>query len=72
MMKQNTCSKGDGGLSIDLLTTNVKFSFLETNSFKTGLSDHIIHTILKTKFKKFEPKPKNRYTAISNEMIVTY
>ena len=44
MMKQNTCSKGDGGLSIDLLTINVKFSFLETNSFKTGLSDHIIHT----------------------------
>ena len=68
-MKQNTCSKGDGGLSIHLLTTNVKFSFLETNSFKTGLSDHIIHT--KKKFKKFEPKPKNRYTAISNEMIVT-
>ena len=42
MMKQNTCSKGDEGLCTDLLITNSKFSFLETNSFETGLSDHII------------------------------
>ena len=56
MMKQNTCSKGDEGLCIDLLITNSKFSFLETNSFETDLSDHSIYTILKTKFEKFEPK----------------
>ena len=55
-MKQNTCSKGDEGLCIDLLITNSKFSFLETNSFETGLSDHSKYTILKTKFEKFEPK----------------
>ena len=31
---------------------------MKTNSFKTGLSDHhhMIYTILKTKFEKFEPK----------------
>ena len=56
MIKQDTCSKGDGGLCIDLLITNSKFSFLETNSFETGLSDHMIYTILKTKSEKFEPK----------------
>ena len=39
MMKQNTCSKGDEGLYINLLITKSKFSFLETNSFETGLSD---------------------------------
>ena len=58
MMKQNTCFKGDGGSWIDLLITNSKFSFLKTNSFETGLSDHhhMIYNFLKTKFEKFEPK----------------
>ena len=68
-MKQNTCSKGDEDLCIDLLITNSKSSFLETNSFETGLSDHIIYTILNTKLKKLNQR--NRYTAISNNMIVT-
>ena len=58
MIKQNTCFKDDGGSCIDLLITNSKFSFMKTNSFETGLSDHhhMIYTILKTKFEKFEPK----------------
>ena len=58
MMKQNTCFKDDGGSCIDLLITNSKFSFMKTNSFETGLSDHyhLIYTILKTKFEKFELK----------------
>ena len=58
MMKQNTCLKDDGGSCIDLLITNSKFSFMKTNSFETGLSDHhhMIYTILKTKFEKFKPK----------------
>ena len=57
-MKQNTCFKGDGGSCIDLLIANSKFSFMKTNPFETGLSDHhhMIYTILKTKFVKFEPK----------------
>ena len=52
MMKQNTCFKGDGGSCIDLLITNSKFSFMKTNCFETGLSDHhhMIHAILKAKF----------------------
>ena len=58
MMKQNTCFKGDGGLIIDLLIAHSKFSFMKTNSFETGWSDHhhMIYTILKIKFEKFEPK----------------
>ena len=58
MMKQNSCFKGDGGSCIDLLIANSKFSFMKTNSFETGMSDHyhMIHTFLKTKFEKFEPK----------------
>ena len=57
MMKQNTCFKGDGDSSIDVLITNSKFAFMKTNSFETGLSDHhMICTILKTKSEKFEPK----------------
>ena len=30
-MKQNTCFKGDGGLCIDLLIANSKFSFMKKN-----------------------------------------
>ena len=57
MIKQNTGFKDDGGSRIDLLITNSKFSFVRTNSLKTGLSDHhMINAILKTKFEKFEPK----------------
>ena len=58
MIKQNTFFKGDGCLCIDLLIINSKFSFMKTNSFETGLSDHhhMIYTILKTKFEKFESK----------------
>ena len=58
MMKQRTSFKGDGGSSIDLLITKSKFSFMKTNSFETGLSDHhhMLYTILKTKFENFEPK----------------
>ena len=49
MMKQSTCFKGDGGLCIDLLITNSKFSVMKTNSFETGLSEHhhMIYTTLK-------------------------
>ena len=57
MIKQNTGFEDDGGSYIDLLITNSKFAFVRANSFKTGLSDHhIINTILKRKFEKFEPK----------------
>ena len=55
MTKQNICFKGDGGLCIDLQFTYLTFSFMKTNSLETGLSDqHMIYTILKTKFETFE------------------
>ena len=55
-MGHHTCFKDDGGSRIDLLIINSKFSFMKTNSFGTGLSDHhhMIYTILKTKFEKKE------------------
>ena len=58
MMKKNICLKGDGGLCINLLIINSKFSFMKTNSFETGLSYHhnMIYTVLKIKFEKYEPK----------------
>ena len=43
-------------MCIDLLITNAKFLFLKKNVFETGLSDHMMYTILKSKFEKFEPK----------------
>ena len=51
-------NKGDGGSCIDFLITKSKFSFIKTNFSENGSSDHhhLIYTILKTKFKKFEPK----------------
>ena len=68
IMKQNTCFKGNEGSCIDLLITD---SFMKTNSVEAGLSDHhhMIHSILKTKFEKFEPK-KSIYR-ISSSMIET-
>ena len=67
MMKQNTCLKGNKCSYIDLLITNSKFSFMKTRSFETSLSDynHMIYTILKTKFEKPEPK-KLIYCNIKN------
>ena len=61
MMKQNICFKGDGGSCIDLLIINSKFSFMKTNSFETGLSDHhyMIYTFLKTKILKVSTKEIN-------------
>ena len=54
----STCFKGDGGSCIDFLIAKSKFSFIKTNFSENGSSDHhhLIYTILKTKFEKFEPK----------------
>ena len=57
LIKGHTCFKGKGSL-IDLILTNRKFSFKNTQSFETGLSDHhhMVYTMLKTTFQKSEPK----------------
>ena len=55
--KNNTCFKGEGSC-IDLILTNRKFSFNNSTSFETGLSDHhhLIYLMLKTTFHEEEPK----------------
>ena len=52
----NTCFKGKG-TCIDLILTNRKYSFKNTNTFEVGLSDyrHMIYTMLKSTFEKAEP-----------------
>ena len=57
LVKINTCFKGEGSC-IDLILTNRKYSFKNTCSFKTGLSDHphLIYSVMKTTFKSEEHK----------------
>ena len=53
----HTCFKGKCPL-IDLILSNRKFSFKNTQSFESSLSDHhhMAYTMLKTTFQKSEPK----------------
>ena len=60
LIKTNTCFKGKGS-SIDLVLTNRKYSFKNTSSYETGLSDHhhMIYTMFKSSFVNIEPKQLN-------------
>ena len=60
LIKTNTCFKGKGS-SIDLILTNRKYSFKNTSSYETGLSDHhhMIYTMFKSSFVNIEPKQLN-------------
>ena len=60
LIKTNTCFKGKGS-SIDLILTNRKYSFKNTSSYETGLSDHhhMIYIMLKSSFVNIEPKQLN-------------
>ena len=53
----HTCFKGKCFL-IGLILSNRKFSFKNTQSFESSLSDHhhMVYTMLKTTFQKSEPK----------------
>ena len=57
LLKSNTCFKREGSC-IDLLLTNRKYSFKNTCSSETGLSDHqhLIYSVMKTTFKSEEPQ----------------
>ena len=57
LIKNKTCFKGTGSC-IDLILTNRKYSFKNTSSYETGLSDHhhLIYSVMKTIFKCEEPK----------------
>ena len=58
LIKNPTCFKSKRGRCIDLMLTNRKHSFMKSQSFETGFSDHhhLIYTILKTTFVKLPPK----------------
>ena len=55
LIRVDRCFKGKG-TCIDLILTNRKYSFKNTNTFETGLSDHhhMIYTMLKSTFGKAE------------------
>ena len=56
LIKVDTCFKGKE-TNIDLILTNRKYSFQNTNTFETGLSDHhdMIYTMLESTSEKAEP-----------------
>ena len=56
--KEPTCFKSIKGTCIDLLLTNKKYSFFNTKTFETGMSDHhkMVYTTFKTKHIKFPIK----------------
>ena len=56
LVKTNTCFTGKGSC-IDLILTNRKYSFKNTSSTDTGLSDHhhCISSMMKTTIEKEEP-----------------
>ena len=72
LIKGNTCFKGVGSC-IDLILTNQKYCFKNTNIVETGLSDHplLIYTMLKSTFPRSEPQIViNRdYKKFSNEKL---
>ena len=57
LIKNKTCFEGAGSC-IDLISTNRKYSFKNTYSYETGLSDrhHLIYSVMKTTSKCEEPK----------------
>ena len=68
LVKSNTCFKGS---CIDLILTNKKYSFKNTCSFETGLSDHyyLIYSVMKTTFNSEKPKKfiYRDYSNVSSE-----
>ena len=60
LIKNKTCFKGTGSC-IDLIITNRKYSFKNTSSYETGLSDHyhLIYSVMKIAF-KYEESEKNK------------
>ena len=66
LMKNKTYFK-ETSSCIDFILTNRKYSFKNTSSYETGLSDHhhLIYSVMKTTFKFEEPK-KLIYRKYSN------
>ena len=58
LAKGPTCFKSKRGRCIDLMLTNREHSFMGSQSFETGFSDHhhLIYTVLNSTFAKLPPK----------------
>ena len=58
IIKSKTCFKKTQGSCIDLILTNRKFSFKNSSTSETGLSDHhhLIYSVMKTSFRNEENK----------------
>ena len=54
LLETPTCFKSRLGRCIDLMLTNMKYSFMQRQSFETDFSDfhHLVYTILKVQHKK--------------------
>ena len=67
MIKVSTCFKSTSGRCIDLLLTNKKHNFFNTQTLETGFSDfHVmLYTMLKSTYQKLPPKVI-RYRSIKN------
>ena len=75
MIRTPTCFKSTQGRCIDLMLTNKKYSFKDTQSFETGFSDfhHLIYTTLKSRFTKLPAKTirYRDYSKYSEEQFLT-
>ena len=58
LLETQTCFKSRLERYIDLMLTNIKYSFMQSQCFETGFSDfhHLMYTILKIEHKKLPPK----------------
>ena len=58
LVKSKTCFKSNNGTCIDLILTNKKYSFKNTCTIETGVSDfhRMIYTQLKLTYQKLPPK----------------
>ena len=67
LYKGATCFKTIKGRPIDLMLTNKKHSFMKSQSFETGFSDHhhLVYTILKSTYVKL-PSKTIRYRKYKN------
>lgn len=73
LIHKQTCHKSAQGRSIDLILTNKNRSFIKSNSFETGISDHheLIYTMFKTTYMKLKPTVINyrSFKHFSSEMF---
>ena len=57
LMKEPTCYKSNPPKCYDFILTNKKYSYINTGTYETGLSDHhkLTYTVLKTEVVNLNP-----------------